>query len=279
MKKVIILIGALAIALTACNKSETEKGMEVLEQARTFYNNKEYTSAKVLLDSLERTYPKDVKIQRERLNLVEEVELAESERNILFVDSMIAQTTARLQEMLPAFAYEKKEEYDDLGRYIDKTYNPTFQNANQFLKVEVNEVGELSLISGFSGSTINHTQLKVSDAEGAYAESTVLAKDDVFNRSFQDGTGRHYETLTFQKGADNGVLMFIYNNVDKKLTLQRLGGKKTAPVVLSDKEKASVKRLTDLSLVVQDLVLFQKEKNNLEKRIEYLNNKRKTTAE
>lgn len=272
MKKGILLF-ALAISIFGCTQNNNKAAFDELNRAKELYESKEFSSAKNILDSLKTAYPDNVELQRARLDLSQEIEYAEALRNINYVDSMIPIKEAELEDMLPLFRLEKNDEYENLGRYVDKAYNPSLDTHSQFVKVTVNEEGDISLVSAYSGGAIKHTQIKVSEPSGSYAETEIIPQDGGMNYSFKDINGKTYETITFQKGKDNGVIMFIYNYGDENLSLERLGGKKVNPLTISTTEKQSIKRLTELSMTIKEINELKKEKIKNEKRIEYLRSK------
>ncbi len=268
MKKIVFLF-SLILLLTGCG-NKNKAAYEELERAKNLYENSEFASARTILDSLKTQYPDDAKVQRARLDMQKLVESAEISRNMIYIDSLLPIRQAELETILPQFQLEKNAEYEDVGRYIDKAYNPSLERNGQFIKATVNEHGDIALVSVYGGSDIGHTYLKVSDSSGNYTETEVIPRDGGMNYAFKDVMGRSYETITFQNGTDNGVLMFIYNYGDGKLTLQRLGGKKTRPVTISNNEKQSIKRMVDLSVMLKEVDGLKKEKQKSEQRIEYL---------
>ncbi|MDL2223426.1 DUF2167 domain-containing protein [Bacteroidales bacterium OttesenSCG-928-M11] len=270
MKRIIyfFVISLLAIS---CSQNNKQQAFDEIERVKLLIESQDFGTAKDILDTLKANYKEEVDVRRAILELSQKIEYAEAERNMNYTDSILPLLQEQLETILPQFTYKKNSEYEDTGYYIDK-YNPSLDTHNQFIKATVNEHGDIALVSGIVGGAIKHTQVKVSDKEGNYAETEVVA-DEGMNYSFKDVKGRTYQTVTFAKGKDNGVLMFIYNYSDNNLFLERLGGKNTAPVTISGAEKQSIRRLMELSLLLKEIEHTQKEYTKAKTRIEYFRTK------
>lgn len=270
MKKIIYFLAVLLVAFSC--SSDNKKAFEEIERAKQLSANYDFGTAKEILDTLKIQYKEDVEVRRAILELSQKIEYAEAERNYFYTDSILPFLHEQLTALIPQFNYEKNPDFEDIGRYVDKVYNPSLDKQSQFLKVTVNEEGDIALVSAIAGAAIKHNQVKVSDKEGNYAETEIVT-DEGANYSFKDVQGRTYQTVTFSKGRDNGVIMFIYNYAESTLSLERLGGQKTSPVTLSDNEKQAIKRLAGLSIVLKEIDYLQKEKEKAAIRIEFLRSK------
>jgi hypothetical protein len=243
-----------------------------LKQAQALYEEAQYGSAKQILDELKVRYPKELEAQKKALFLMRKIEWKEQERNRSFCDSMIAVRQVEADSMKHFFIFEKTA-YDDNGKYIEKSWNPSAETQSNYIKTNVTESGEIALISVYSGfSALQYDQLKVSVSSGEYAETQVIPFDGGANYSFQDGNGRLYQIVTYQKGRDNGVIRFIYNHSSEKLMVSYLGKKKYSYTITSPMVKALVNSV-DFSIVLSDIRRLQEEREKAEKRIEYLQSK------
>ncbi|MCC8145007.1 MAG: hypothetical protein LIO93_00915, partial [Bacteroidales bacterium] len=260
------------VLLFSCCNNDKEAAQKQLQEARILYENAEFGSAKQVLDSLKIKFPKELSAQKEALALMREIEVEEQKRNIAFCDSMFQVRRTEADSLKQHFIFEKTE-YDNQGRYIDKNYNPQPGYASKYIKIHVDEKSDLVLSSVYRGSPIKHNQVKVSIPSGEYAETEIIPFDGGANYSFKDLDGITYETVTYQKGKDNGVLQFIHNYADNKITLEYLGGKKTSPYVLSAKEKKAVVNTVHFAAILKDLDQFKSEREKAEKRLEYLQTK------
>ncbi len=88
MKKLAICITLIAAILTGCNGDE-KAAQARLDKARAMYENNEFFGAKNEIDSIRALYPKEVKVLKQGLTLMRQVEVKEAERNIAFCDSLL----------------------------------------------------------------------------------------------------------------------------------------------------------------------------------------------
>ncbi|MDR0427879.1 MAG: hypothetical protein LBH12_04665 [Dysgonamonadaceae bacterium] len=262
---------AVIILFLSCS-SDKKEALLLIEKARNLYEKKEYGSAKLTLDELKTTYPKESALRKEALDLVRDIETEEQKRNIVFCDSMIIVCQSEVDSMKNLFLFEKTA-YDPIGKYIDKTYNPQPGHASKYIKIYVTESGDLVLNSVYRGNPIKHNRIKVSVPSGEYKETESIPFDGGNNYSFTD-LGVTYETVTYQKGRDNGVIRFIYHFADQKISLEYSGAKKTSPYILSEKEKKALVNTVNLASALKDTEQFKNEKEKAEKRLEYLENKK-----
>ncbi|MDL2223804.1 hypothetical protein LJB92_00650 [Bacteroidales bacterium OttesenSCG-928-M06] len=271
MKKYLFALSFLSFILIGCN----EKGaQELLDQARSLYENAEYGSAKQMLDKLKEDYPKETKIRRDGLLLMREIEIKEQERNIAYCDSMISVRETEAVSLKSKFIFVKNE-YDNIGKYVDKSYNPEPGYAPKYINAYISAKNDLVLMSVYLGTPINHSKVKASIPSGEFAETEDIPDDGGARYSFKDINGVAYETVTYQRGRDNGVLAFIRNYANKKITIEYLGGKMSVTYILSEKEKNAVANTVDYYTTLKDIEDFQKEKKKGEERLKYLEWKRK----
>jgi hypothetical protein len=244
----------IVFLLLCAGCSDNNQARSSLEQARNLYENAQYGSAKQALDALKTQHPKAYDVQKEAIRLMREIEWKEQERNLAFCDSLLLVRQAEADSMKQSFV--------------------SVESASDIIKTSVNEANEIVLTSLYKGSSpIRYNQLRVSVPSGEYAETQVIPFDGGANYSFQDVFGTTYQTVTFQKGRDNGVVSFIYTYARAKITMEYTGGKKTSPRILSAKEKEALVRTVDYAAVLQEIDRLTKEKDKAGKRIHYLQSK------
>lgn len=260
-------ISILCLGLLGCNRSGD--ATQQLEKARSLYEQDLFGSAKLILDDVKAHYPKDVNSQKKVLQLMREIEIKEKERDILFCDSVIRVDRVVIDSLKRQFVLEKTE-YDYEGHYIPKSWNPCELASPHFIKINTNESGVIALISIYKGNAIRYDKLKASVASDEYAETQAIPFDGGANYTFQDISGITYQIVTFQKGRDNGVIMFIYNQATKNITIAYEGGKKVVTFALTNQEKQAVVQTVNLATVLSDFEKARAEKEKAQKRLEYL---------
>lgn len=265
------LLFAVFLFFIACNENK-KAAQSYLKQTQELYEQTQYSSAKQMLDELKVQYPNELDAQKEALHWMRKIEWKEQERNLLFCDSMTIVRQAEADSMKRFFIFEKTK-YDDIGKYIDKSWNPSPEVRSNYIKTSVTESGEIVLTSVYSGfSALQYNRLRVSTPSGEYAETQAIPFDGGANYSFQDINGKIYQTVTFQKGKDDGVVRFIYDHPNEKLTVSYLG-KKNHTYTLTLLMITALRNTMDFSVALSDIRRLQQEREKAAKRIEYLQSK------
>lgn len=273
MKQLIYLLGL--VLLFSCASKEKE-ARSVLEEARSLYQAQSYSGAKQLLDSLKVQYPKEFQVQRERQDLVVEIELAEQTRNLEYCDSLLVVKLPEVEKLKKDFIFEKDTAYEETGKYVHKSQKIERNLQRSYLRSGVNENGEMFIASVYyGGKPIKHSALKVSLKSGEYAQTEIIPFDGSNNYTFTDG-GMTSEIVTYTKGKDNGVLAFISNHEGKELLkLTYLGDREYVTTLFAVDQKA-ISESYVLSLGLLEIEKLKKEIAIAKSKIEYLNGKMKT---
>ena len=157
MKKLAICITLIAAILTGCNGDE-KAAQARLDKARAMYENNEFFGAKNEIDSIRTLYPKEVKVLKQGLTLMRQVEVKEAERNIAFCDSLLPIKLEEVEGLKKGFAFEKDSVYEEIGNYIWKQQTIERNVQRCYVRCGVNEEGEMYLASVYyGGRPIEHT--------------------------------------------------------------------------------------------------------------------------
>ena len=146
MKKLAICITLIAAILTGCNGDE-KAAQARLDKARAMYENNEFFGAKNEIDSIRALYPKEVKVLKQGLTLMRQVEVKEAERNIAFCDSLLPIKLEEVEGLKKGFAFEKDSVYEEIGNYIWKQQTIERNVQRCYVRCGVNEEGEMYLAS------------------------------------------------------------------------------------------------------------------------------------
>ena len=128
MKKLAICITLIAAILTGCNGDE-KAAQARLDKARAMYENNEFFGAKNEIDSIRALYPKEVKVLKQGLTLMRQVEVKEAERNIAFCDSLLPIKLEEVEGLKKGFAFEKDSVYEEIGNLYLETADDRAQRA------------------------------------------------------------------------------------------------------------------------------------------------------
>ena len=263
---------AMVVLITACGK-KTKKAKDYLSIAESAYETGDYENAKSNIDSIKLLYPKAYKEIREGFDLMQEVRLAENKRNIVFIDSMLDVNIAKQKQMQKDFDFVRDKNYQEFGNYIPKLTPSSKTLEQNTLRSGVSEKGILFLESVLSGTNTKHNKIKVSIADGSYAESLAVTADGL-NYTFTT-LNKTYEIVRFIGSDENGVSEFIFTFQDKPINLSYIGNR-TFSKALTKNEKKAIGQSFELSNVLYEIENLRYEKGKSEALLSYLE-KRKST--
>lgn len=175
MKKV-ILLACLCCTLFSCKDVEKKAG-EKLQAAREAFELGNYNEAKILIDSIKMLYPKAFETRRAGIGLMQEVELKEQEKSLVYLDSMLQAKQKDFDAIKGKYTFEKDAEYQNIGNYLHPSQVIEKNLHRSFLRFQVDENGVMSMTSIYCGAhNIHHVAVKVTAPDGSFAE-TPAAKD------------------------------------------------------------------------------------------------------
>ena len=251
MKKILSLL-ALSLFIISCEESIEQKAAHHLDHAKEAFSIGNYNVAKQEIDSIKILYPKAFEARKQGIKLLQQVEEAEQMRIIEYEDSMIAVAQTAFDKIKSNYAFEKDERYQDIGLYTIKSQAPQRNTDRTYIRSQVDELGRMTLISCYRGSSyIHHDWLKLSVGE-VYVD-TPESND---RHEFED-LGVYYEWLSFINGNDGGAAAFISANKDENITFtlyRKTGPDSSRPVYrnlkLNKDDRYAIASLYDLSQVL-----------------------------
>ena len=208
---------------------------------------------------------------------MQQIEEAEQMRVIEYEDSMIAVATAAFEKIKGNYAFEKDERYQDLGLYTIKSQAPQRNTDRTYIRAQVDELGRMTLISSYRGSSyIHHDWLKLSVGE-VYVD-TPESSD---RHEFED-LGVYYEWLSFINGNDGGAAAFINANKDANITYtlyRKTGPDSSRPVYrnlkLNKDDRYAIASLYDLSQVLLTLNEHKNLREEADRLLKFIRSKMK----
>lgn len=259
------------LLLAGCGKSEKE-ARAMLDGARAMYEQNDYIGAKNQIDTLRARYPKELKVLRETLELMRRVEYKEAERNIAYCDSLIPIRMEELKDLTKGFTFEKDTVYEEIGNYIWKQQTIERNVQRSYVRCGVNEKGEMYLASVYFGSKpLNHTSIKVSNKEGAFAETSSIPYDGGVNYRFKD-MGNTTEVVTYKGDQAVDAVKFIFDNAKERIKVEYQGGTPYT-IYMADADKKALQMTFPLASTLSDIEIMTKEKEKAQKKITYLQGK------
>ncbi|MGI6792960.1 hypothetical protein ACMYZ5_01325 [Bacteroides sp. KG68] len=217
MKKGLLMM-CLCCTLFSCNDIE-KKAEEKLQAARHAFEQGSYNEAKILIDSIKTLYPKAFDVRRAGIGLMQEIELKEQERSLLYLDSMLQAKQQVFDAIKSKYVFEKDAEYQNIGHYLHPSQIIEKNLHRSFLRFQVDENGIMSMTSIYCGfRNIHHIAVKVIAPDGSFAE-TPASKDSYETTDL----GEKIEKADYKMGEDGNVMGFLYLNKDKNIKVQYRG--------------------------------------------------------
>ena len=276
MKKVLVFL-TIGVFIISCGENIEQKAGHHLDNAKEAFSIGNYNVAKQEIDSIRILYPKAFETRRQGIKLMQLIEEAEQLRIIEYEDSMIAGAQAAFDKIKADYAFEKDERYQDIGLYTIKSQAPQRNTDRTYIRAQVDELGRMTLISCYRGSSyIHHDWLKLSVGD-VYVD-TPESKD---RHEFTD-LGVYYEWLSFTNGNDGGAAAFIKANKDENITFtlyRKTGPESSRPVYrnlkLNKDDRYAIAKLYDLSVVLLSLSEHKNLRDEADRHLNFIRSKMK----
>lgn len=267
MKKLLLFLGLLLCA-GACS-DQNKDAAKMLERAAEMVRNDSLASAKLMIDSVRKVYPKAFESIRQGIQLMRHIERMEYERTLAYCDSMLPLKIADVNSRVENFNFEKDTLYQEEGNYVYKTQKLENNVERCYVRSHVTEKGDLVLASVYFGrSPIEHSAMRLELPDGQFAETLSIAYDGGNNYRFEDN-GNWSEIVSYKGGKDNGAIDLICANPDARIKVKLLG-KKSTVFYLDNQAKKSIAATRDLSVLLSDIDRLKKEQVRALKGIEVL---------
>ncbi len=267
MKK-IGLSALLALAvLTGCGDGGEKEAQMRLQKAEAALQQENFSEAKLQIDSIKMLYPKAFEARKQGIKLMQQVDLKEQRKTLVYLDSMMQIKQLQLDSIKGNFVLEKDTAYQEIGNWFYPTQVVEKNTGRTFLRGQVNELGEMSLTSIYcAGGSLNHTSVKVSVGD-TFAE-TPTTKDSYTTTDL----GRTIEKADYKLGEDGGVVGFIVANQDKNIQLTFIGDK-TYKTAMQKNDRKAIAELTDLARILSGMEEIRKQQKEANLKIQFVTRK------
>lgn len=267
MKK-IGLSALLALSVLAgCGDGGEKEAQIRLQKAEAALQQDCFNEAKLQIDSIKILYPKAFEARKQGIKLMQQVDLKEQRKTLVYLDSMMQVKQAQLDSVKGNFVLEKDTAYQEIGHWFYPTQVVEKNVGRTFLRGQVNELGEMSLTSIYcAGGTLNHTSVKVSVGD-TFAE-TPMTKDSYSTTDL----GRTIEKADYKLGEDGGVVGFIVANQDKNIQLTFIGDK-TYRTAMQKNDRKAIAELTDLARILSGMEEIRKQQKEANLKIQFVTRK------
>ena len=266
MKKV-ILLACLCCTLFSCEDVEKKAG-EKLQAAREAFELGNYNEAKILIDSIKVLYPKAFETRRAGIGLMQEVELKEQEKRLVYLDSMLQAKQKEFDAIKGKYTFEKDAEYQNIGNYLHPSQVIEKNLHRSFLRFQVDENGVMSMTSIYCGAhNIHHVAVKVTAPDGSFAE-TPAAKDSYETTDL----GEKIEKADFNLGEDGNVMGFLYLNKDKNIKVN-YRGERPYSITMTAADRQALVSVYELAQLLSSMTEIKKNMEEANLKIEFVKKK------
>ena len=267
MKKIGLSALLGLVLLASCGDGGEKEAQKRLQKAEIALQQENFSEAKLQIDSIKVLYPKAFEARKQGIKLMQQVDLKEQGKTLVYLDSMMQVKQAQLDSIKGNFVFEKDTAYQDVGSWFYPTQVVEKSLGRTFLRGQVNELGEMSLTSIYcAGGQLNHTSVKVSVGD-TFAE-TPMTNDSYTTTDL----GRTIEKADYKVGNDGGVTGFIVANADKNIQLTFIGDKTYRTAIQKNDRKAIVE-LTELARTLSGMEEIRKQQKEANLKIQFVTRK------
>ena len=257
----------LFMTLFSCNSDE-KKAEELFQRAESSFATGDYSLAKLQIDSIRTLYPKAFEVRTAGIKLMQQVDLQEQQKTLVYLDSVMAVKQASLDSIKGNFVLEKDTAYQEVGNYFYPTQTVEKNIGRSFLRGQVNERGEMSITSIYcAGGKLHHRAVKVS-VDDLFAETPI--SPDCYETT---DLGKAIEKADYKLGADGGVIAFIKANQDKKRIRLEFIGDRNYKTTMQPNDIKAIAELSRLAQILSSIEAIKKEQNEANLKIRFVNRK------
>ena len=233
IKPALLLAAGFMFAMTSCGNGDAEKAEGLLSLAQNNFDNGNYTECMTLIDSVKKTYPSAVDVQRQGMHLRTLADEKMTEEKIKENDIAFAEAQEEVDKYKNDFVYVKEK--DMIEGYIvhrKAKANPLVNRTG--IEARIEEKLSLYIVSLLNGPKVEHTHLTI-NLGNTYCSTDTVAYNGSSNYRFTSG-GVSNETVTFRGKNSAEFCQFITDNINANLKLN-FKGKRKHTVTLSAKDK------------------------------------------
>lgn len=257
----------LFMALFSCNSDE-KKAEELFQRAESSFATGDYSLTKLQIDSIRTLYPKAFEVRKAGIKLMQQVDLQEQQKTLVYLDSVMAVKQASLDSIKGNFVLEKDTAYQEVGNYFYPTQTVEKNIGRSFLRGQVNERGEMSITSIYcAGGKLHHRAVKVS-VDDLFAETPI--SPDCYEST---DLGKAIEKADYKLGSDGGVIAFITANQDKKRIRLEFIGDRNYKTTMQPNDIKAIAELSRLAQILSSIEAIKKEQNEANLKIRFVNRK------
>ncbi len=259
--------GFVCLILFGCQPSAADKANALLSEAKVMVDDGQWRQARILLDSIHTTYPKQVVQRRCARSLSDSITYLESQRDVVYYDSILRPLLPQADQLLKVFKYEKDERYDDHGRYVHRLLCTNSNTSRCFLQAYVQDNHVTIVKSYYYGLS------PVEQQDICLASVGEEARFSGSNHAFE-AEGWH-EIMTIVEDDALRLLNFVSSHAGDRVRVSGAGNKPRGTWVyyLSDTEKKALNQTYQLGVLMRDIDKLERIIHVATARIDHYENK------
>lgn len=265
----LLLLGV--VLATACSDNGEAQARQHLEKAQAALQSGKYNEAKLQIDSIRIQYPKAFEARKQGIALMQQIDLAEQQRTLAYLDSTLAVQQQLVAEAKEGLLLEKDTAYQEVGNYFHPGQTVERALYRSFLRGQVSEVGAMSLTSIYWGERhAHHRAVKVVAKDGTFAETPT--SEDVYE---SENIGWKTEKADYPLGKDGGVIAFIAINHGVQPMKAHYVGERSYVINVRPEDSEAIVKVYQLSQVLTALEQTKKEREEVLRKIAFVERKMK----
>ena len=263
----LLLLGA--IVTTACSDNGEAKAQRHIEKAQAALQSGNFNEAKLQIDSIRSQYPKAFEARKQGISLMQQVDLAEQQRSLAYLDSMLTMQTQLVAEAKEGLVLEKDTAYQEIDNFFHPKQTVERTMYRSFLRGQVDEVGNMAMTSIYWGErNAHHHAVKVVAKDGTFAETP--ASEDIYE---SEDLGWKTEKADYPLGKDGGVIAFIAMNHGVQTMKAHYIGERSYVINVRPEDSEAIVKLYALSHALTKLEQIKKEREEALRKIAFVERK------
>ncbi|MBR4845140.1 MAG: hypothetical protein IKU98_01830 [Bacteroidaceae bacterium] len=269
------LLALIAVAIVACSDNGETKAQQHIEKAQMALQNGKFSEAKLQIDSIRSQYPKAFEARKQGISLMQQIDLAEQQRTLAYLDSMLSVQNQLVTDAKEGLVLEKDTAYQEIGNYFHPKQTVERTTYLSFLRGQVDEIGNMTMTSIYWGErNAHHHAVKVVAKDGTFAETP--ASEDVYE---SDNLSWKIEKADYPLGKDGGVIAFIAMNHGIQTMKVHYIGERSYVINLRPEDSEAIVKLYTLSQALTTLEQMKKEREEALRKIAFVERKMKESKE
>ncbi|MEI6142775.1 MAG: hypothetical protein WCP85_26100 [Mariniphaga sp.] len=260
MRSGLFVSGIILLILIGCVPSQQELAVKKISVAEGFLTKGDTAIALLHLDSIPRVYPEAV-LEIKRASKISN-QINTLKINVLFDKK---EKVVRIIDLLIKEFSPDKGEFEKYTNYIHNSQGIDNGWSRSYVQVIVNQMGDLSLMSNYYGSSwINHTSMWI-QVDGITNSTDSVPLNNI-NNHHNEFNGANWEKVTYRSPQAEKVIETIASSSDKKLKVY-FKGKSSFAVWVEETDKKAIKSAWELSKALKVKVAAEKAISELEKKM------------